>query len=183
MKGHREVTDTYDGTVNDLGMKPRNQHVRRRESSVDERSRDIEDSTRDHHDDSKFPRIQQLGRVFSKSIVGDIFGTTRNANATFVASLAYRARALPRSEVTLDNQDSTIEVKDLSQGFSNEESLEDDGIDEEFKMLKRMNPKQKTALTLKNWSIRAENDDKLIKEGKKRHYLQCVKERTYFLHI
>ncbi len=37
--------------------------------------------------------------------------------------------------------------------------------DNELKLLKRMNPKQQLALTIKNWSVSPENDQNLIKEG------------------
>ena len=117
-------------------------------------------------DDSKFPSLTTFNhsRVFTKTIVGDIFGT--HDSDAFAKSLAYRTRVIARSDLEHVELEKIEEAADSLASTSLDELKEEDGdLDEEFAMLGRMNPKQKTALTLKNWSTKPENDERLIKEG------------------
>lgn len=120
------------------------------------------DESRRHH----ITDINTIGRVFQKPIVGDLFGT--RDDDSFANSLKYRARVMTKGfsvEAVKKTSDLAC-MADTKSNVAEEEIFESDSdIDVEFEMLHKMNPKQRVALTIKNWSLIPENDDKLIKEG------------------
>lgn len=103
--------------------------------------------------------------AFKKAIVGDIFGSSGLADES-LAGLMYRSRVLEREDTTKIKEELREETSFVDSVISSVEIVDTESdSDNELKMLKRMNPKQQLALTIKNWSVSAENDHHLIKEG------------------
>ncbi len=99
--------------------------------------------------------------AFKKAIVGDIFGSQDS-----LAGLMYRSRVIERDMSVKIKEDKIEEMEMIDSVTSSVEVAESESeSDNELKQLKRMNPKQQLAVTIKNWSVSPENDRNLIKEG------------------
>ena len=76
-------------------LKPSRQHQQRTDSRVKVASSEEE------RDTAQVGDISRVGRVFTKSIVGDLFGSHRTATTSFVNSLTYRTRIMAKSDMTV----------------------------------------------------------------------------------
>jgi hypothetical protein len=105
--------------------------------------------------------------AFKKAIMGDIFSSQRMGDT--MGGLMYRSRVIEResSNSKLKSEEKVKEETSFIDSMVSSVEVEDtdSDSDNELRMLKRMNPKQQLALTIKNWSVSPENDAHLIKEG------------------
>jgi hypothetical protein len=105
--------------------------------------------------------------AFKKAIMGDIFSSQRMGDT--MGGLMYRSRVIEResSNSKLKSEEKVKEETSFIDSMVSSVEVEDtdSDSDNELRMLKRMNPKQQLALTIKNWSVSPENDTHLIKEG------------------
>lgn len=104
-----------------------------------------------------------LQNVFKKNIVGDIFGSSTNG----LAGLMYRSRVLDNNDTKhKEGEHLEVEVTNLESVIDSIEINESESdSDNDFKHFKCMNPKQQLAITMKNWTMSADNDMHIIKEG------------------
>lgn len=103
---------------------------------------------------------------FKKPIMGDIFGSNSGPERSMLG-LMYRSR--------IEERKANIQAKfveDQAEGESsvlgnsyNAFDVIESGSDSDSENLDKLNPKQQLAITIRNWSLIAENDDHLIQEG------------------
>ena len=103
---------------------------------------------------------------FKKKICGDIFGTSMGGDNSMLGML-YRSRVQEKSikhkksinrDERLDDdaiEDHSTEAIDILDGSSDSENEVDEVI----------NPRHRLALTIRNWSVNADNDEYLLQEG------------------
>lgn len=87
-----------------------------------------------------------------------------------LAGLLYRARIVEPVDRVINVKNGEEKVGgEYSTRDSTVSSIEiadsDSGSDNDFQSLKRMNPKQQLAMTVKNWTLQPENDKHVIQEG------------------
>jgi hypothetical protein len=105
-----------------------------------------------------------VGRVFAKSIVGDIFSSSQKEQS--FASLAYRSRMIDRADLTNATKHEHVVVEEEEAMAAVEDLVESDSdMDNEFDLLDKMTSNQQLALTLRNWTDIPENDHLIINEG------------------
>ena len=156
LHGNRVLVPTT-GAVDRPAVRITSQNV---DKDQDEENTDADVRGRDDVD------VTRIGRVFKKNIVGDLFGSQKYATSSFVASLSYRTRMLPKEAMKIVESVKVEESNNVESAESTQDLVESDSdLDNEFDLLKQMNPRQQLALTIKNWSDLPENDGMLIKEG------------------
>lgn len=101
--------------------------------------------------------------TFKTKIVGDIFGSSTNG----LDGLMYRSRVMAKMEQQKKTAklEEIVETDKTESIVSSVEIQTDSDSDDEFKQFKTMNPKQQLALTMKNWTLSADNDEHIISEG------------------
>jgi hypothetical protein len=118
------------------------------------------------HKESHTPKPiikEELRSTFKSKIVGDIFGSTTNG----LDGMMYRSRVMAK----LEQQKKTTKLEEIAENEKSEsvvssvEIMSDSDSDDDFKHFKTMNPKQQLALTMKNWTSSADNDEHIISEG------------------
>ncbi len=110
---------------------------------------------------------EKLG--FKKSIMGDVFGSINDSKASMLGML-YRSRITGGKNTRTNNIQNFDDADDASVtshisanvDLADEESDESD-IDEEADIT--INPKLRLAMTIKNWTLRPENDAMIMAEG------------------
>lgn len=112
-------------------------------------------------------RKKALNTTFTRNICGDIFGSSMTGENSMLGML-YRSRIqekLLKSTISAsveDDSDKTSLNEEMMNSVDNDidgSSDSDNDVDDE------MNPRQRLALTIRNWSAKAENDLYLLKEG------------------
>lgn len=110
-----------------------------------------------------------LKRIFEKKFVGFQFSTP-DQNQSLIG-LLYQSR-VPQNEATkqpFDFEDSNANssLADMSADLASNFSIGSDDSDADDKVVEAhsMNPRQQLALTVKNWSRTAENDENILQEG------------------
>jgi hypothetical protein len=86
---------------------------------------DEEDTPRDGEDPTAPHKSAFVGRVFAKSIVGDIFSSGKNDES--FASLAYRSRMIDRADLTnITKQDEVVVEEDQDTLANSQDLVESD---------------------------------------------------------
>eukprot|EP01041_Mallomonas_annulata_P005817 gene5817-11737_t len=104
--------------------------------------------------------------AFKKKICGDIFGTSMTGDNSMLGML-YRSRIQESLLNASSSQahDDKLEESSTSDIMSNAVDIIDDSSDSDNDFSEAMNPRQRLALTIRNWSTTEENDEYLLKEG------------------
>ena len=103
---------------------------------------------------------------FRKKICGDIFGTSMTGNNSMLGML-YRSRiqeGLLKSTMASSKEEGAEEGSS-GETLSNVVDILDGSSDSDNDVDEHMNPRQRLALTIRNWSVSPENDQYLIREG------------------
>ena len=99
-----------------------------------------------------------------KKILGDLFGTT----STYDSSFEYRSRISLDLHVAVKRETTEIVKKSTDENKIIAHKLIEDfrsDSDSENEVSNTLTHKQQLALTLRNWAVLSENDQKIIKEG------------------
>ena len=99
----------------DIPQRP--QDARRVEKSEEDTERDTPVRGRDDSKQGMF-----VGRVFAKSIVGDIFSSNKT-NASFSASLTYRSRIMDKADLTNLTHEQEVEADVVEDSLANTQDL------------------------------------------------------------
>ena len=119
----------------------------------------------------------RLKKLFPKSICGDKFGTSEESQKVSMLGMLYQSRlqvgivedpliSLHTAEEQFKrSQASADDASDLSKRTNwNDRLNKDDELDDD-EISTKLDPKQRLAMTIKNWSFKPENDEHILKEG------------------
>lgn len=107
---------------------------------------------------------------FKKNIMGDVFGSINDSKASMLGML-YRSRiqggnkSKNKGQSSIDDTDEASVTSQIEESIDLADDIESDQSDLEKDDENNMNPKLRLATTIKNWTLKPENDKMILQEG------------------
>lgn len=107
---------------------------------------------------------------FKKNIMGDVFGSINDSKASMLGML-YRSRiqggnkSKNKGHHSIDDIDESSVTSQIEENVDLVDDIESDHSDLENENDIAMNPKLRLATTIKNWTLKPENDRMILQEG------------------